>query len=130
VILPARAESLPELLEKLTYQYFDALLPLESVGEAIREKVVAEGDTPEALLNAWFKSLANLTLIDGMVFRSVHLLALRAEGGHPLQVRAEAIGELIDPTRHLLRIDRSRLGKLRVTLENSSPNLFAQIIFP
>lgn len=128
--LSVRAGTLPELFEKVSYTYFDALLPLEDVGEAIREKVVAEAKTPEALLSAWLKSLVNLTLVDGMVFREVRILALKAEKDQPCQIRAEAVGELLDPARHVFRLDRSKLNKLRVLYEKHPTEFFAQIIFP
>lgn len=93
------AESLPGLLESAANQYLASAFSAGSIGDALREKIVAEAPTPERLLAAWLARLIEVMNEHRMRFRSVQIRDLREESGI-WRVRADAMGELFDPHRH------------------------------
>src|SRR5262249_46285229 len=75
------------------------LIELDSVGEAIREKVVLEAPNTSDLMREWMNILLEMIRMQKMVFGHFHVLEVKGEG--PVVLRAEMVGELIDPQRHV-----------------------------
>ncbi len=96
--LDVEAPELPELFEAVAVQLTNALIEAESVGAALREKILLESPNPATLLQDWLNTLLELLRVQRMVFSDFHILEIKGAG--PLTLLAEVTGELIDPHRH------------------------------
>ena len=126
--LQLEANSLPQLFEKAAVALLNTLIDHETVGEALREKVVVEGEDAAGLLKAWVDTLLRLANDHYILYKKSRFQEFEAERQGPGRLRAEITGELIDPQRHSFRIDPAQLRCERVDLLNGPKTLEAQII--
>src|SRR5262245_32679154 len=98
--LTATGRTLPDLFDHAASQLLSVLLPVDDVGEALREKIVVEAADPNALLSAWINRLLEMARVQRMIFRRHQFQELTDD---PARLRAESVGELFDPLRHRLR---------------------------
>jgi SHS2 domain-containing protein len=127
ITLKVDGNSLPQLFENAAHALFKTLIDHETVGETLREKVVAEGEDSAALLQAWMNALIQLASHQFIIHKKSRFQVFDAERKGPGKLRAEITGELVDPQRHVFRIDPAQIRCERVELINDSKTLAAQI---
>jgi SHS2 domain-containing protein len=74
---------------------FDLIVPLRAVAAAESREVMAQAETPEALLVAWINELLYLHDVEGFTLCDVEGPRLEATRAH-----GRLIGEPVDPERH------------------------------
>jgi SHS2 domain-containing protein len=97
--LQVKGPTLSELFEHAASEFYDHIIDPMEVGSALREKIMVEGTNPTVLLKEFITALIEMTRFQRMVFHEVKVQDMKTEGG-ACRLRAEAVGELIDPHRH------------------------------
>jgi SHS2 domain-containing protein len=115
------------LFEAIASQLIGQIIKPDQVGEALREKVSAEGEGLEHLLEEWVAALLDLVRIQHMVFREFRVTELKMGEKGPYSVRAEAVGELLDPHRHSLNPSTPRLACREAHLIKDAAGYHAEI---
>jgi SHS2 domain-containing protein len=119
VELSAEGSSLPEAFAGIGLGLFAAAVDPSSVGEGdVREVRACGGDVP-ALLRQWLQECLYVHEVEGFACRAIDFAvfdAAPAAGGEALRLHALLRGEVVDPTRHLIRavIRNIREDKIRV----------------
>jgi SHS2 domain-containing protein len=125
--LRATSQTPQGLFEAIASQLFSHLIQPSQVGEALREKVSAEGEGLEHLLEEWVAALLDLVRVQHMVFREFRVTELNMGEKGPYSVRAEAVGELLDPHRHSLSAATPRLACREAHLTKDAAGYHAEI---
>ena len=126
--IKAHSPSPPELFEDIARKLFRLLIDPKDVGAALREKVAVEGESLEHLLHEWVTALMDLVRTQKMVFSQFRVTELKMPEKGPYSLRAEAVGELLDPHRHPLRVEPSRLVRGETHLRKESQIYYAEIV--
>lgn len=94
----ATGETLPDLFKNASEQLLEWLMDPADVGEALQEKLILEAATPSDLLRDYLNGLLGLLRNQHIIFRSVRFQDLQGEDNPRL--KADILGELLDPHRH------------------------------
>jgi len=103
LILEAHGPTLPQLFENAARQLLALLTDPQEVGQVLREKIVAEAPDTPALLRQWIAALLELARTQKILFQSYRFQEFKTDAGEPFSLRAEGVGEWMDPGRHVLR---------------------------
>jgi len=114
VRLRAAASTLERLFEDAAGQLLPVLISPDQVGETLREKIVLDASSPEALLQQWITSLLNLAAAHKIAYRFCRCRV--AQSSTETHLTAEVIGELVDPLRHEWRIDPRQVNCSQMSL--------------
>ena len=125
--LQATRQNPQDLFEDIASQLFSKLIDPAQVGEALREKVSAEGEGLEHLLEEWVATLLDLVRVQHMVFRQFRVTELKMGEKGPYSLRAEAVGELLDPHRHSLSSETPRMVCREAHLTKDAQGYHAEI---
>ncbi len=127
ITLKVDGNSLPQLFENAAHLVLKTIIDHETVGETLREKIVVEGEDAGSLLQNWLNTIIRLASQQFIIHKKSRFQEFDLERKGPGKLRAEITGELVDPQRHIFRIDPAQLRCERVELINDSKTLAAQI---
>jgi SHS2 domain-containing protein len=102
--LQAEAATPQTLIEILARRLFETLIPQEDVGETLREKILVDAADLESLIQETLKTLLGLTTDQHLVFGRLAITEFKNETPGFFSLRAEVIGEPIDPHRHTFNL--------------------------
>ncbi len=128
MILQIQGNSLPQLFENAAHELLKALIDPETVGVALREKVVVEAVDASGLLQGWVNALLHLACDQRILFKKSRFQEFEAERTGAGRLRAEITGELVDPQRHVFRLEAAGLRCEQVSLLNGPKTIEAQIV--
>lgn len=128
MILQIQGNSLPQLFENAASALLKALIDPETVGVVLREKVIVEAADASGLLQGWINALLRLAGEQRILYKKSRFQEFEVERTGPGRLRAEITGELMDPQRHVFRLDARGLRCEQVHLLNNSKTIEAQII--
>ena len=129
ITLQVSGNSLPQLFEIAAFELFKKIVNPEDVGEVLREKITVEAPDANGLLQGWVTALLRLASDQRILFKRARFQEFELERTGSGRLRAEIIGELVDPQRHPYLIPPSQLRCEQVALLNSSKSIEAQLIF-
>jgi SHS2 domain-containing protein len=115
LILSASGSSLHDLFVDSTRQLLSLLMDPLEISETIREKIVLDVPNCSLLLRDWINTLLGLTDHQGIIFLQARFLHLHV-GEEEASLKAEVIGELVDPNRHTFRQSPRRLRCLNAVV--------------
>jgi SHS2 domain-containing protein len=125
--LQAHSPTPQHLFEEIARQLFSQLMDPAAIGEALREKVAVEGESLEDLLRQWITTLLDLVRMQHMVFRTFKI-DLKIDEKSPYSLKAEVIGELLDPQRHEFIQDPAWLKCTEVLIRKDQKEYHAEIL--
>jgi SHS2 domain-containing protein len=105
------------------------LIDPEQVSAALREKIVLEAPEASVLLRDWMNALLGLAARQQILFLDIRFQEFQATPGSPSRLKAEVVGELMDPLRHSFRKNPGSLTCREVALDSEAGRFTARITF-
>jgi SHS2 domain-containing protein len=127
--LSISADSLAHLFEQAANQYLDQLIDRSEIGETLQEKLVVDAEDVASLFKSWLAGLLSLVKDQHILPKRVAVQRLEMAAGKPYTIRAEIIGELLDPHRHTLKKTPDRLKIRETSVQSDAGGWTAQISF-
>ena len=118
-----------ELFQNATQQLLPLLINPSEVSGTLREKIVLEAPEASALLKDWMNALLSLAAQQRILFLDIRFQEFQAAAGAPSRLKAEVVGELMDPLRHTFRRNPGSLTCGAVALENPAGRFTALLTF-
>jgi SHS2 domain-containing protein len=127
--LDVEADTPKDLFEQLAHRLVGRMVNQEDVGEALREKLQVEAPDLEALLKEWVLGILQLMHQQKMVFGRFALEEVKNPKKGSFFLRADVIGELFDPQRHVLTYPAGDLVLQKIRLTQTPRGYQAQATF-
>ena len=121
--------SLEQLFESAAEELFKKIINPDEVGETLREKIIVEAPDANGLIQAWANALLRLASDQKIIFKWARFQEFSLERTGAGRLRAEIVGELVDPQRHTFKIQPSSLHCGPSELLNNSKTIEAQLFF-
>lgn len=127
MLLSVSALSLPALFEQAAAQLLAQILNSADIGETLQEKIVVDAEDLSSLLEAWLNALVGLVRDQQILPKRITVQKIETAPGKPYSIRAEVVGELLDPHRHTFRLKPEKLRIGETTLQSGDGGWSAQI---
>ncbi|KHO45378.1 MAG: hypothetical protein QS98_C0011G0073 [archaeon GW2011_AR3] len=102
VAFVVQEKNLKDIFQTSAKAVFNTLVETKSVGKTIVKELYLEETDPEKLLLKFLEEIVYIKDADNMVFSSVEISLAQ---GHAMILRAQLLGENIDPKKHKLKLD-------------------------
>jgi SHS2 domain-containing protein len=122
--IEAHGPTLADAFEAAAAGLLSLIVDPATVGAAVTKQITLAGDDDGHLLVRWLSEL--LFLFDGEHFVT-HEARVHSLTGHDLQ--ATVTGELLDPTRHALRMDVKAVTYHRLSIEHAGGSSSLRVFF-
>ncbi|MGA1839144.1 MAG: archease [bacterium] len=117
--------SLKELYVNMAKGLFSLIAPLPCVRKKLCHRVNAQASSHEELLVAWLNELIFVRETEDLLFRYFEIISLDKN-----QLESVCLGEVIDPNKHVLRMEIKAATYHRTSIWRDSNGLWrAMVIF-
>jgi SHS2 domain-containing protein len=117
--------SLTEVYANMAKGLFSLITPLSRIRKKLCHRVDARASSYEDLLVAWLNELIFIRETEGLLFRYFEITSLVED-----HLKSACFGEVIDPKRHLLRMEIKAATYHRTSVLQDSNGLWhARVIF-